>query len=704
MENNEILSAAIEYAKQGLAVFPVKQNKRPYTKHGCKDAKTDPKIIRGWWKHWPDANIGIATGSLSGNLIVVDLDVDDEKGIDGYHSLTDWEKVNGELPETWTAITGRGGYHLYFRHPNASNIGNRAGILDGVDIRGEGGYVIAPPSVHQNGSHYEWEYDPKEFRLANADATLDKLLTVGKETTGARFTVPDVIEDGQRNDTLFKMAASMQERGYADGAILSAVLAQNAASCVHPLDEAEVRQIVSSATNYKKGELKELHREGDQWRSPQFDIHTDDNGNERIRQTIDNIAEAIEWDENLWHRIRYNVLAYAPYVFGDLPWNTGNGRKFREWSNTDDSNLKSYIEKRYGFRSMDKIMEALKIVAYRHKYNPVCDLLESCLEHYDGGKHIENLLPDFLGAEKTPYTIAVMRLTMLGAISRAYYPGCKFDYTATYVGGQGIGKSTFVRYLSLNDDWFNDNFNSLDGDRAAEKLRGMWIIELAELLATKKAKEVESIKAFLTSTIDTYRPPYERRTEQRPRCCIFIGTTNSTHFLTDRTGNRRFLPIVTDGSKIKKSLFDDPATVRMEFIQAWGEAMHEFRACGRKPNLVLPKELQAEAMKMQERFLEEDYRIGMIQEFLDRYNGEKVCVKMLAKEALNMFDVKRSESNQIMDIMDNDIIGWERLRNENGGRARCGTYGSQICYVRPGSQPFAPSPATDTDDEDAIFT
>ena len=685
-----MLEAAKRYAKMGLAVFPVRQSKRPFTPNGCKDAKTDLRVINAWWKRWPDANIGIATGSISGNLIVVDLDVDDNKGIDGRDSLKEWERENGELPETWMAITGRGGYHLYFHHPDATNITNRAGLLDGVDIRGEGGYVVAPPSIHQNGSCYEWEYEPGEYDIADADATLNKLLSVGKRVSSETFAVPDVIEDGKRNDTLFKMAASLQSKGYADDAIFAAVMAQNNAACVTPLDEDEIRRIVSSASKYQKGELKELQKVGGEVRrDPEFKTYTTKDGDEKICQTIENIVEAIEWDPALWARIRYNTLAYAPYVYSNLPWDDTNGRKFREWTNNDDSNLKSYIEGKYGFKSMEKIMEALKIVSQRHKYNPVCDLLKGCHENWDGKKHIENLLSDFLGVEKTPYTIETMKLVMLGAISRSFYPGCKFDQTMILVGGQGIGKSTFVRYLALNDDWFNDNFNTLEGDKAPERLRGMWIVEMAELLATKKAKEVEAIKAFLTSRADTYRPPYERRAEQRPRSCIFIGTTNSEHFLTDTTGNRRFLPIVARDNMVKKSLFDNEGAVRIEFAQAWGEAMDLFYKVNCKPRLVLPKSLEAEALRMQEQFIEEEPWVGIIQEFLNRVEEDPVrknlvCVSMILREALGIEQDRatKHDSNRVHDIMKTSIKGWERVRNNNNGKCRCGKYGVQICFRR----------------------
>lgn len=146
-EYPSMYDAAIEYAKKGFAVFPLKyRDKVPLTRNGCKDATTDAAQIKAWWQKYPNANIGLATGSVSQNVFVIDLDIDEDRGIDGYHSLEDWQREHGDFPETWTAITGRGGYHLYYR--GNGKIKNRAGIIDGVDIRGNGGYVVAPPSIH----------------------------------------------------------------------------------------------------------------------------------------------------------------------------------------------------------------------------------------------------------------------------------------------------------------------------------------------------------------------------------------------------------------------------------------------------------------------------------------------------------------------------------------------------------------------------
>lgn len=141
---------ALYYAELGLAVFPLAyRNKVPAIEGGCKAATTEKSKIERWWNQNPRYNIGIATGNKSNGLVVIDLDVDKNKGIDGYEVLRDWQNKHGELPETWQSITGRGGYHYFYKDTITHS--NKVGLYEGVDIRGEGGYIVAPPSVHPKG-------------------------------------------------------------------------------------------------------------------------------------------------------------------------------------------------------------------------------------------------------------------------------------------------------------------------------------------------------------------------------------------------------------------------------------------------------------------------------------------------------------------------------------------------------------------------
>ena len=673
-----MMDEAIKYAEMGLAVFPVRQNKAPYTPHGCKDAKKDLRAIKAWWKRYPDANIGIATGSISGGIVVIDIDIDEDKGVYGDESLREWESEHGELPETWRAITGRGGYHIYYR--SDEKIKNATNLYPGIDIRGEGGYVVAPPSIHQNGNYYQWEYDPDDTDLHFADQQVMEFIKgSNNESHKEKFKLPDRIKSGERNDTLFRYGCSLQAKGYSDEEILNKLEDANT-RCDVPLQDDELTTIYNSVIEKEKG-IKRVHFDTDLpdgWHYPVIDKSEDG----KVFQTIHNAKEAIEYDQYLFNKIRMNKLAYAPYVFGDLPWSSSKN-EVREWNNVDDANLKMYLEKYYGLRPSEKIMDALTIVADKHNYNPVTDILEQCWHQWDGQKHIENLLPDYLGVEKSRYTTEVMKLFMLGAITRAYKPGCKFDYVPIIYGTQGCGKSTFCRALAMDDSWYDDNFNTIEGDKAAEKLRGLWMAELAELLATKKAKELESIKSFLTSRADNYRPPYNRRTESRKRVCVFIGTTNSDHFLTDRTGNRRFLPLIANKDKAKYSI-TNPENYNKALIDirnAWGEAMDIIKKAGKWLPLVLPEDLNEDVTMMQRRFQEDDPQVGMIQNYLDNCGNERVCVLELWEKALqNTGKPQKYESNLLHTIMQQEIDGWSRAEKKK----RCGDYGVQICYEKTG--------------------
>lgn len=675
---NELLDAALKYAtKYKWAVFPVSQKtKKPLTPHGCKDAKKDTGAIRAWWKRYPDASIGIATGSAS-NLLVIDEDVDEDKGLNGVHEMQIWETDNGTLPETVRAITGRGGAHLYF-HYTGKDLGNRAGVIDGVDVRGEGGYIIAPPSIHPNGTQYEWECDPEETKLSDIDDTVKKLLALTKKTPGEKFKLPKIIESGQRNSTLYRFACSLQSQGLTDEAISAAVMAENEARCSEPLSQDEIKQLIESALNHAKGELKVIEQTSYPPREPEFTCVLDKDGvpTDKIAQTIKNAEEAIMYDPDLYGRLRFNELSYSPNVYGNLPWCAGSG--WRDWTNADDSNLRSYIEAKYGLKNKDKIMDALNNVIHRQTINPVKEMLETAHNAWDGNKHVENLLTRFVGAEKTPYNVEVMHRYMLGAVKRIYQPGCKFDYMLILVGKQGSYKSSFLKFLAVNDEWFADNFNTLDGDKAFEKLRGMWIVEMSELQATKRAKDVESIKAFITSSVDTYRTPYERRTEQRPRRCVLAGTSNPVDFLTDKTGNRRFLPVTCSVLPIQNP-YDDLEGTRMEFIQAWGEIMDEYTRSGGKVSVVLPKEYEEAAIDAQMAYLEDDPDVGVIQDWLDRSDYDRVCALMIWREAMKIevMQPTKKDINHIHDIMKNNITGWTYT-----GRQKVLGYGVQRSYDR----------------------
>lgn len=257
---NELKEAALRYAKIGLAVFPlIERDKKPLTANGFKDATTDPAKIEEWWSIHPNANVGIATGQISGGLVAIDMDVDKEKDKDGYHTFTKWCDDNFLiLPDSWLSITGRGGYHLFYR--SLFPVPSKIGWLEDVDIRADGGYIVAPPSIHPNGTRYEWEQDPEEYELITSDDTevefiFNSVLVDNKASRSEPLQVPDEIPEGHRDEFMFKLACKYQAMGMSDSEMMAALTVANQERCKPPLTEKEIQKKLKQAQKYQKGEV-----------------------------------------------------------------------------------------------------------------------------------------------------------------------------------------------------------------------------------------------------------------------------------------------------------------------------------------------------------------------------------------------------------------------------------------------------------------
>lgn len=269
-EGKSLKGCALLYASKGVAVFPLQErSKKPFPgSNGFKNATTDQKVIADWWDKNPRANIGIATGSISQGVVVVDLDT--KGGVDGIKTLTEWEAVNGELSDTLTAETGTGGRHLYYKLPEGMEQGNRVNVLPGVDIRGTGGYVVAPPSIHESGKLYRWL--SSSGTIATADKAVLKLFRKKGGATGdvgdpfaqmaEPFHLPEIVEEGTRNDTLYRLACSLQGKGLTDKAISEAVRTENLARFNPPVSDAEVERTLRSALTKDKGSYTATAKNG----------------------------------------------------------------------------------------------------------------------------------------------------------------------------------------------------------------------------------------------------------------------------------------------------------------------------------------------------------------------------------------------------------------------------------------------------------
>ena len=285
------------------------------------------------------------------------------------------------------------------------------------------------------------------------------------------------------------------------------------------------------------------------------------------KATINNVVLILQHDKELRDKIRYNEFSYSLEVTAPLPWGIPDvlGKENREWEESDDANLYNYVETKYGISNKRCVDEALIIVAHKNTINPVRDYLMSL--SWDKQTRVATMFTDYLGAEDNSYTQTVAVKCMVGAVARALKGGVKYDYMPILTGKQGIGKSTFL--ANLGRDWFTDSLTTFDSKTGAELIQGKWIAEVGELAALKK-HEIEVVKQFITRTSDRYRAAYGRRAEDRKRRCVFFGTSNEDEFLSDITGNRRFLPTACGACKPKLSVWEDmPGLVD----QLWAEAI-----------------------------------------------------------------------------------------------------------------------------------
>lgn len=322
-----------------------------------------------------------------------------------------------------------------------------------------------------------------------------------------------------------------------------------------------------------------------------------------VEDTIENALVILKNDSRVKEKLMYDEFSNRAFVNGKAPWTSSDTH---DWTDTDDSGVRYFLELNYGITGAAKIEDAKNLVFDHNRYHPVREYLDDL--KWDGKKRVETLFIDYLGAENSLYVREVTKIHLVAAVARVYEPGIKYDTYPVLIGPQGIGKSTFIRILS--NGWFSDSLDTMKGKEAAELIQGQWHIELGELNATRKS-EIEEVKAFLSRQYDIYRVAYARNTSRFPRQCVFWGSTNDANFLRDPTGDRRTYPISCFERKPKKDIFLE---LEDEVDQIWAEAVQMYR---KGHPLILKGEAAKMAIEKQKEHKEDVPLKGLIVQYLD---------------------------------------------------------------------------------------
>ena len=676
------VEAALALASRGIPVFPCDPaTKKPLTPNGFKNATTDPGVIWGWWRTWPHAMIAVATGEVS-CCFVLDIDQDQAKAVDGETSLAALVAREGPLPETAEQITPRGGRHLFFAHPGRK-VKTTAGKLGpGLDVRGDGGYIVVAPSVNAAGGAYRWRRDPKDVGLLPAPEWLLNLVappeskkkakgrSAGnhtRRTSYAEAALKAEIEAvtrasrGERNDTLNRAAFSLGQLvggGLLDRTDVEQALRTAAADLVAEDGEASVE-----ATTRSGLEAGIAQPRGPDTVSRQQSIGdwysrclVRDDG--QVFGNLANVLLALREDTAWTDVLGYDEMLRAPMLIRPVPVHGKPAPEQFEPRPLRDEDVAAIQEwlQIAGLPTVgkDTTHQAVDLVAREQSYHPVRDYLDGLI--WDGTPRLALWLHKYLGSENTEYTRGTGTMFMISMVARIYDPGCKVDYMVIFEGPQGVKKSTVCAILG--DEWFSDNMpENVASKDASQHIRGKWVIELGELHALSRS-ETTALKAFITRRIEICRRSYGRKEVHEPRQVVFVGTTNKRVYLRDETGGRRFWPVKVGAIEIdllkanRDQLFAE-AVIRYRDGQEWWPSA-EFEA-----NHIMPE---------QEARFEEDAWEEAVESFLLPTTRERTTILRVAREALNIETPRIGTVDQRRIAAILERLGWSRAPRE--GKAR----------------------------------
>lgn len=710
--------AAVEYAKRGFAIIPlVPGGKVPAIEGGLNNWSDNPDDAAKYWAARPNANIAVVCGSPSGNVIAIDLDC--HGGPDGRETLKAWEAEHGELPETVSVITGSGGKHLLYRVKGSFAKFENAQM--GVDVRAEGSYIVAPPSIHPNGEPYEWSVSPDDMDVTEANGLVYQFIEhvrPDKAEDGERekFVLPDVI-DKDRNKHLFSYASSLRATGRGEEEIKVLVHHANETRCKPPLGKAEVDKICKSSLRYEQGDglrsrqiRKIAETLDDSELSSVFD-RAESPASKMKDETVEKVQNVLLSLREVRHGLKLNVFDGRLHVLDPcVPNVTWRGPHVLE--SGESTKLRTVLERDYGIRKKSNYEDALLAFGATEgqQYDPMAEILSTLpmvrwadertagcslapIEvSEDGGEtwspsvaKVGTLTAEYLGVEPTSYANEVEKLMFRQLVARAKHPGCKADQMIVLVGKQGTGKSTFVSLLALDRSLFLEGFSDFNVEDL-KRISGKLVVEIPELDGFT-GKDKNRIKSIITQTTDNYRESYAKNPIEHPRTALFFGTTNDGTFLNDNTGARRYLLVESKSDMLgaHPGLFD--GTAERDIRQAWAETIALYELWGEERflrSLTLPRDVADESFAVQEKYTEEDATrdsvLSWISELgpsVSRVNVKMAIIEGMGFSAYQYASVPKWISRTVTAALD-ECDGWHRME----GKAKIGRFGTSRAWER----------------------
>lgn len=537
MKKSPFLTKAFQYQVFGYSIMPLRRNKRPALNSWTalqETPWTDEEVIAYWEKN-QSANIGIITGKISG-ITVVDIDTGKFEG--------DPTTALSAFPATYTVKTPTGGYHLYYKYDaRIQQTANTFPQFPHVDIRNDGGYVVAPPS--------HCDYVKNKKRTTGDYVALDENAPIapfpielfgGSTKKSSKQSVATTVksiehmaEGAGRNNALTQVIGKLVQvtdpEDYGT-VVWTTAIALNS-RFAEPLEEREVRTIFDSIV---KRESKKAAPE------KRMDLLKGDKGAPIVN--VENIVRVLESDPKCADSIRFNI--FTGFVQSSFERYDKDGvRYFDTYQKVDTIAFVTYLSRVYPFLAKvrnDLVEDAIVRIAYRNKVSPPVEWLSNLV--WDKAPRLDSWISKTYGTPEDEYHKAVASNWMKGLVRRIVEPGSKFDYVLVVEGKQGIRKSTSLAVLG--GDWYVETVLAPDNKDFFMLFGGKAIVEFSEG-ETLSRTEAKRMKAIITITNDKYRVPYERAPQEFPRQCVFAMTTNQSEYLKDETGNRRWLPIKCEG-------------------------------------------------------------------------------------------------------------------------------------------------------------